>query len=1639
MPFCANCGSQLLMTARFCRECGTKVEAPPSPQTSRPSSTEPLSQNVLLPVVPGTPPVLPEPVVAPLAAEQRIETSTLLPSATAALSAEPPPAESDVPISLDPILSRTNPGTIPPPEIGATSAVDTKAAIEQVETARSDSPVTRPDNSNVPRQGAGYPARLRWRPIFKSEDHVIALFPGMVTKLLDDVRDADSVLARDISSLRFALTKRQEFISGSVQVGNSNVFLAPGAMGAAGVANYLLERRGRYAEAFVAANIFGEMCKIPLQRSREKYLTVFEQLLQTASRALAGYWLMNHQRPSISAREGEIVVLQRALDQDCLRQVFSTYFSSGKGFFLPSKQLDQPLIDRIIRETLASYFDQRLRSLLQNDRPRVKDFVTLNLPVVYRLDVKGTLTARRRQWEQLLQETGFDDVIRFLREMGDLVSAADVGFVPEERRADVRRARTTNDMEQICQLLKESETELRNYLYKEANRLLDYRAPKPPRLVGLPLKDFEKAKRMSETNDPDRLKNAQELIESLWKTDIDNDELREWTAYLRSKTGNPSAAEKMFEQLESRLPPDRLFATAWNLSVLAYNRKDEAGAYKRLLPLLEKHATDADLILVVLGLSLKFNDRERFLATLPHTMNQRFHPLAVVVAHEKGDRPRAEEILGELIQHWQGKWELPPVGDRLNFEELKAIVNKAIVEGQIEQVIAWLRARIVSNGAYVPNYLELSRILEKEEIDPDGAYAVLRDRLNFTRTKRPEPGKVDEACRDLLELCKRTKRIDLGQGAYKLSQDARVSADLLSSFGEFASDAKGDDGDGVRENRGEERDPVGVPAGRPSVPPPILPPTNPDLPQRLAWSTARITGIRNVATYATSGSVISEFCRILDEMYPQESRLVIQLIKEISSVVETFDRTNPDDRDGRRVLYDRALGFERRLTQLLAGDALPPRLIDVVAPYRAAIEQVVGDMSRQSGVGPNVVANIESPFICFGGEAQRTTLVLRVTNDSQRAVTDVNLEIHIDSVQLAVVGRRERRIPSLDPSASSVLAIPLERRGAGPQNGTEVTFGISLRASAEGFPNVDLGILRKQVPIKSFLEATGNDYIPTLFTPGGSLKPEKDPGLFQGRVDLLTRIQRSFHDDTQREKYFLDGIRRVGKTSILNFIPKYLPDSLLPVVITFDEAGQRGPIDSGAMLRSFCNSISEAAEALDKTIPVPPSTDFTADPGGRFKDYLTEFRGALPGKVPFLMIDEFQELLKAVARSRPGVERDTVVLDQLRGHLDSGKLCAIFTGSVRFDRLSHILDHRIFGSLVRLRVSFLSEENTTSVIRAGLGKDANVSPEAVRRIHDLTGGYPWLVHKYGAELVNLLNTESRTVAAPEDIDRITNESIVCSDEYFSHWWPSDQLGLEEELLIETLLRKFSSSPVVSTQEFFSAIPNAQQTAYRKAFDNLRACEVLESTHANLLKFGGGVMRLWLQQHTGPDGRVKIPRATAGGERGQAAFVVDHENLIKSLERIRQARGVAFPPNRLEWFSGILKRLLAEAEKRYGRRVDYRVGVAFWSRPDESALQPAYLQASFDVRAPESVKTENAVDFKVADEVRVAAKKAADLRSKLDRVFLVTGDGDLTHAARALVNEGVTVQIWGGSRSTSQQYRSIVGDENVVALDDIVGM
>jgi hypothetical protein len=409
--------------------------------------------------------------------------------------------------------------------------------------------------------------------------------------------------------------------------------------------------------------------------------------------------------------------------------------------------------------------------------------------------------------------------------------------------------------------------------------------------------------------------------------------------------------------------------------------------------------------------------------------------------------------------------------------------------------VAWLQAKIKRNAFFVPNHVQLANVLEKEKDDYEGAFRAYTNRINATK----DSNRLEDAWHDLFDFCKRTKSnrerhelgIELGRKAYAAAEK-RMNAEgvpsvkemltkVVNSFSEFAPAG-----------------PMSAPAIQGSSEPLKPGPfevagrvtTGPQLPEEYSWVQAQLSGVRTLTQYLREGKAVEEFIRILPQINPHESQVVVERIRQLSEIFEGFSRTESHDRDGRRLLYNRANGLAQELQGLIARGAMSQQFANLIKPYANMIDQVVGDLSKQASILPAVQATIENPFVSL--DTDSFLLIVRITNDSDRPVTEVSANLILQTPLFSYGGVSERRIDRLAPRASELIGFPIRTQNVRTQEAkatTRASFAVSLRASAEGFENIDLGMKSQEVPLVSNLQAAiGIEQIPKLFQPGRPLR-----------------------------------------------------------------------------------------------------------------------------------------------------------------------------------------------------------------------------------------------------------------------------------------------------------------------------------------------------------------------------------------------------------------------------------------------------------------------------------------------------------------------------------------------------------------------
>ena len=341
----------------------------------------------------------------------------------------------------------------------------------------------------------------------------------------------------------------------------------------------------------------------------------------------------------------------------------------------------------------------------------------------------------------------------------------------------------------LAKALKKNDTTLIRALFKEEAeviaigleelllRQLIFKYPPKPKLRANVREFFDQAKYLAQTNDPQDVREAAKIIQEIWVEDIDNPGLRAWMAFLQLQLGDFQEGAKLLRSVLRLQDPKFDEFALWNLAVLAFKEKADKLAFQLVLLLLEENKAPT-VLTIAIALAVKRGAIDLFFSLMPHVWHLQYHPLAIYLAAHNEDLANLHNC-GEVYLK-QADWQPLPPGHR--FEQAaayKKVIGQAIVSRSIQRLIAWLRARIAISKIYVPDYLALSDVLEKEDGNIEGAFEVLIQRLEIRKLTDTQK---DIACRDLIECSIRSNRDDLKRIAFDTIQYSYGNRELLKNI-----------------------------------------------------------------------------------------------------------------------------------------------------------------------------------------------------------------------------------------------------------------------------------------------------------------------------------------------------------------------------------------------------------------------------------------------------------------------------------------------------------------------------------------------------------------------------------------------------------------------------------------------------------------------------------------------------------------------------------------------------------------------------------------------------------------------------------------------------------------------------------------
>lgn len=299
--------------------------------------------------------------------------------------------------------------------------------------------------------------------------------------------------------------------------------------------------------------------------------------------------------------------------------------------------------------------------------------------------------------------------------------------------------------------------------------------------------------------------------------------------------------------------------------------------------------------------------------------------------------------------------------------------------------------------------------------------------------------------------------------------------------------------------------------------------------------------------------------------------------------------------------------------------------------------------------------------------------------------------------------------------------------------------------------------------------------VPLVFVAGVPLTPA-DESLFVGRRDLVRLLDQDLTAERPVPLVLL-GLRRMGKSTLLNFLPRLLGTGTR--VVHLDFQGLSGNPLRGEPHRWVAAEV--AAALAGQGIEARP---LEAAPWGATLDWLAELEEPLTTADRRLLIalDEVEGLERGI---REGWS-DPAFLDFLRAAGDRlHRSRFLLVTAHPFSRLGPHWSDRLISARTR-RIEPLAEEEARALLTQPVAGFPDIYPPGgVERLLGETACHPYLLQLTAYDLTRRLNEASRLKATDDDLTAALDQALE-ENNLFQNLW--DDLTTTERRLLEALAR-----------------------------------------------------------------------------------------------------------------------------------------------------------------------------------------------------------------------------------------------------------
>lgn len=271
---------------------------------------------------------------------------------------------------------------------------------------------------------------------------------------------------------------------------------------------------------------------------------------------------------------------------------------------------------------------------------------------------------------------------------------------------------------------------------------------------------------------------------------------------------------------------------------------------------------------------------------------------------------------------------------------------------------------------------------------------------------------------------------------------------------------------------------------------------------------------------------------------------------------------------------------------------------------------------------------------------------------------------------------------------------------------------------------------------------------PNLYRSGDALIPETDGDIFIGRDDLKRQLATDILTARTMPLFLIQGQRRVGKTSLLNFLPQLL-GSRFKIVC---QDCQDSRVDSVIHWMQYLRELTNKELGLPQESWQPPDNWLKA--WQQLQGYLENISRYTDSKI-ILALDEYETLHGYFQENEKEAKRLLGAMRSFCQH--QNQVVFLFVGAALLSELHAPNWSEYFVQVRRLKVDYLTKADAIRLITEPVA--LNYPLFVVEKMFKLTQGHPALLQALCQKMVNIANHNVRRNMTKEDLDQAIVEMI----------------------------------------------------------------------------------------------------------------------------------------------------------------------------------------------------------------------------------------------------------------------------------------